>query len=219
MRVRLAIAVAVGLLIAFPAFVFAQTETARQLIDLVFSEDRSSVVLQDEVQSTALVRFTHDGKDYQMEVPITIGIDETVPLAESVSVADNLSRAGVYAVEIIRVLERTEEITIGYSDYAPTDEEHKLVFVVFELTNLSSTAKDFGGWSDETVVGIDAVGRRFEMERLFDCDEVNPASVVRCAAMFNVRDSITLTKVAIVALDENTLALPEAIEWVIEEDD
>lgn len=219
MRIRLAIATAVALLVIFPAALFAQSEAARQLIDLVFSEDKSSVVLDDEIQSTALLRFTHDGKDYQVEVPVTISLDETVPLAESTSVTDNLSRAGVYAVEIIRVLERSEEIKIGYSTYEPSDEDHKLVFVVFELTNLSNSAKDFGGWGDETVIGIDAVGRRFEMEKLFDCEEVNPSSVERCAAMFNVRDSVTLTKVAIVALDENTLALPEAVEWVIEEED
>ena len=201
------------LLLLTPVAIFARSDAARQFVELIFSDDKSEVSISETVQSTARVTFTHDGKDYQMHVPVTIAIDDTVPLVESTSVTDSLSRVGVYAVEILRVSERTSEVQIGYSTYAPSNEEHKLVFVVFEITNLSATSKDFGRWSGETAIGLDEIGRRFEMERLFECDEVNPGGTARCAAMFNVHKTVTLTKVEIIALDENTLALPEPQQW------
>ena len=212
--IRRSFVLVILLLLLTPVAIFAQSETARQFVELIFSDDKSEVSISETIQSTARVTFTHDGKDYQMHVPVTIAIDDTVPLVESTSITDSISRVGVYDVEILRVSERTSEVTISYSTYAPTDEEHKLVFVVFDLTNLSTTSKDFGRYSSvELVVGLDETGRRFEMERLFECDEVNPSSTVRCVAMFNVRNTVTLTKVEIIALDENTLALPEPQQW------
>ena len=61
---RRLIPVAVVLLLLTPVAVFAQTETAAQLIDLVFSDDESSVQIEETIESVARVTFTHDGKNY-----------------------------------------------------------------------------------------------------------------------------------------------------------
>ena len=183
------------------------------MVDLIFSDDESSITLEETVTSTALVTFTHDGKDYQMMVPVTIDIDETIPLTDSSSVTPSASRVGSFAVEVVGQIERSDEITISYSTYAPTDDNHKLVFVGVDVTNLSSRTRDFASWrSAGRVVGVDAVGRSYEVEWLFDCDDINPGSTSRCVALFDIRQDITLTKIAFQVLDEGTFTLPEPTE-------
>ncbi len=102
---RRLIPVVVVLLLLTPVAVFAQSETAAQLVELVLSEDDSSVTIEDTVQSVAQVTFTHDGKTYVMKVPVTIDLDSTIPLADSLLTVDAASRVGVFAVEVLKVTE------------------------------------------------------------------------------------------------------------------
>ena len=218
--IRLSLALFILVLLLTPVALFAQSETARQIVELVFSDDKSSITLDDSVTSTAVVTFTHDGKDYQMKVPVTIEIDETIALQDSMSTTESAARVGVYVIEVAALAETTEKVEIGYSDFEPSSDEHKLAFVAFTLTNLSDSSKDFSAiFSGQTLFGIDDGGRRFENERILGCGEVNPGDKVKCIAVFNLISDVTLTKLEIHALDENTVALPEAQEYEEEEDD
>jgi hypothetical protein len=206
-------------LVITPVALFAQSETARQIVELVFSDDKSSITLDDSVTSTAVVSFTHDGKDYQMKVPVTIEIDETIALQDSMSTTESAARVGVYGIEVTALAETTDEIVIDYSSFEPSSDEHKLALVGFTLTNLSDSAREFSSWfSAETLIGIDDAGRKFESERILGCGEVNPGDKVNCIAVFNLVNEVTLTKIEIHALDENTVTLPEAEEYEEVED-
>ena len=205
------------LLLLTPVAIIAQSETARQVVDLIFSDDKSSVILRDSIMSTALVSFTHDGKDYQMRVPVTIALDEIIPLTESTHVIDSSARVGVYGIEVVELIETTDEVEIDYDTFIPSDDDHKLVFVSFALTNLSASAKAFYWESDSQVIGIDAHGRRFELQELFGCDDVNPGDTVGCIAIFDLRRNVTLTNLEIHAIDETTVALPDAQDFDEEE--
>jgi hypothetical protein len=216
--IRLSLALFILVLLLTPVALFAQSETARQIVELVFSDDKSSITLDDSVTSTAVVTFTHDGKDYQMKVPVTIEIDETIALQDSMSTTESAARVGIYGIEVTALVETTEEIEIGYSSFEPSSDEHKLALVAFILTNLSDSAKDFGRYGNETLFGIDSAGRRFESERILGCDDVNPGDKVNCIAVFNLMNDVTLTKVEIHALDENIVTLPEAQEYEEEEE-
>jgi hypothetical protein len=217
--IRLSLALFILVLLLTPVALFAQSETARQIVELVFSDDKSSITLDDSVTSTAVVTFTHDGKDYQMKVPVTIEIDETIALQDSMSTTESAARVGVYGIEVTALAETTEEVEISYRSFEPSSEEHKLALVAFTLTNLSDSAKEFSSWfSDETLFGIDDAGRRFDNEGILGCGEVNPGDKVNCIAVFNLMNDVTLTKVEIHALDENTVNLPEAQEYVEEEE-
>ena len=219
--VRRSIVVVVLLLLLTPVALFAQTETARQVVELIFSDDESSITLEDSVTSTALVTFSHDGKDYQMRVPVTIDISETIPLADSLTVTESTARVGVYGVEVVRVLETTDELKFGYWDtFSPSTDEHKLILVVFTLTNLSSTAKDFDSWfSDDTLYGIDELGRRFDNEKIVGCAETHPGEKTQCIAIFDVMKDITLKEIEVHALAERTLEVPEAEEYTAPKED
>ncbi len=219
--IRRSIVVVVLLLLLTPVALFAQSETARQVVELIFSDNESSITLEDSVTSTALVTFTHDGKDYQMKVPVTIDISETIPLADSMTVTESTARVGVYGIEVVRVLETTDELKFGYFDtYKPSSDEHKLLLVIFALTNLSDTAKDFDSWfSDDTLLGIDDLGRQFENEKIVGCDEAHPGERIQCIAIFDVMKDITLAKIEVHALAERTVDVPEAQEYTVPKED
>ncbi len=155
-----------------------------------------------------------------MKVPVTIDISETIPLQDSVSVTDSAARVGVYGIEVVAICETTEEVSLGFWDeFEPDSDEHKLILIAFTLTNLSNTAKDFHSWfSDDTLNGIDGLGRRFENEKIVGCDEANPGEKTQCIAVFNVMNDITLTNIEVHALAERTLDLPEAEEYEAVED-
>ena len=219
--VRRSIVVGTLLLLLTPVALFAQSETARQVVELIFSDNESSITLEDSVTSTALVTFTHDGKDYRMKVPVTIDISETIPLADSLTVTESTARVGVYGIEVVRVLETTDELKFGYWDtFNPSSEQHKLILVVFTLTNLSNTAKDFDSWfSDDTLYGIDDLGRRFDNEKIVGCDEAHPGEKTQCIAIFDVMKDITLAEIEVHALAERTLEIPEAQEYTAPKED
>ena len=209
-RRRLLIPVAM-LLVLIPAVAFAQSDAAGRLVELIISEDESSVSITENIQSTARVTFTHDGQDYVMSVPVAIAIDETIPIADSVSATSIAARVGVYAIEVTAVDETTNKIEVGYQSVEPGSDENKLIAVQFNLTNLSDSAQEFDGIFDEEIVlGIDDLGRRFEMSKLLGCDEVNPGGTVGCLAAFDVEKSVTINKIEVHAMDERVITLPDA---------
>ncbi len=209
-RRRLLIPVAM-LLVLIPAVAFAQSDAAGRLVELIISEDESSVSITENIQSTARVTFTHDGQDYVMSVPVAIAIDETIPIADSVSATSAAARVGIYAIEVTAVDETTVQIEVGYSSVEPSSDENKLIGVWFNLTNLSDSAQEFDRiFRDEEVFGIDDLGRRFEMARLLGCDEVNPGGTVGCIAAFDVEKSVTISQIEVHAIDERVITLPDA---------
>lgn len=212
MRFRFAIATAVALLLMFPAAILAQTDTARQIVELIFSDDKSKITVSETVRSSARVTFTHDGNDYQVDVPVTISIDETVQIADASSTTA-AARVGVFALEVTGIGESIEAVEVGYRTVEPSSDTNKLIGVWFNLTNLSDVAQEFKSWfSDEAVYGMDATGRQFEVEQVLLCDEVNPGGTVECLAVFDVEKSITLTKIEVRAIDTRVFDLPEVGE-------
>lgn len=217
--VRRMLPVLVLLLLLTPVAVFAQSETAAQLVELVFSDDESSVQIEETIQSVARVTFTHDGQDYVMKVPVTIEIDETVEIADSVSSTDTAARVGSYAVEIVGISEQDEPFVVNYSSVEPSQDGHKLILVGIRLKNLSDETRDFGNWNSEEVIAVDDLGRRFESVRTFGCGEVNPGGAVDCIVVYDVAANVTLVRVDIYAMDKRTMPLPELDEEDEEEDD
>ncbi|MCY3784669.1 MAG: hypothetical protein OXG79_12925 [Chloroflexi bacterium] len=207
-------------MLLIPAAAFAQSDAADRLVELIFSEDDSEVSITENIQSTARVTFTHDGQDYIMSVPVDIAIDETIPIADSVSATSAAARVGVYAIEVTAVEETTEEIEVGYSSVEPSSDDNKLVGVSFNLTNLSDSAQEFSDiFDNEKVFGIDDLGRRFEMAKLLGCDEVNPGGMVECIAAFDVEESVTITEIEVHAMDERVITLPGEDEESDEDDE
>ena len=205
-------------MLLIPAVAFAQSDAADRLVELIFSEDDSEVSITENIQSTARVTFTHDGQDYIMSVPVDIAIDETIPIADSVSATSTAARVGVYAIEVTAVEETTDEIEVGYRSVEPASD--KLIGVWFNLTNLSDATQEFDDIFDrETVFGIDDMGRRFEMAELLGCDEVNPGSTVECVAAFDVEEGVTITEIEVHAMDERVITLPEEDEESEEDDE
>ena len=208
---RRLIPIVVVLMLLTPVAVFARSETAARLVELVFSNDDSSVKITETIESTARVSFTHDGQDYVMKVPVTIEIDETIPIADSESATDAAARVGVFAIVVAGMAER-DAIEIGYSTLE-AGEDNKLVAVGFSLTNLSDESRDFDDlFSGEQVVGLDDMGRRFEAERIFGCEEVNPGSTVDCIVVFEVAENVTIMQIEVYAIDKRVVPIPEAEE-------
>ena len=216
-RRRILIPIVIVMLL-IPAVAFAQSDAADRLVELIFSEDDSEVSITENIQSTARVTFTHDGQDYILSVPVDIAIDETIPIADSVSATSTAARVGVYAIEVTAVEETTDEIEVGYRSVEPASD--KLIVVRFNLTNLSDAAQEFGDIFDrETVFGIDDMGRHFEMAKLLGCDEVNPGSTVECVAAFDVEEGVTITDIEVRAMDERVITLPDDGEESEEDDE
>ncbi len=198
------------LLLVTPAALFAQSETASEIIDLIFSDDESKITISETIETNARVAFTHDGQDYVIRVPVTIAVDETLPLLDNVSSTTSAARVGVFAIEVTGIDETEDEITVGYFDYAPS-EGNKLVGVFFTLTNISQSPHRFAQWSsDGVVVGIDDLGQRYDTAELLGCEEVNPGSKVECLALFDVKLDVTLSSMDIQAIDQLTVTLEEA---------
>ena len=213
------------LLILTPVAIFAQSETARQIVELVFSENDSSVKITETIESNARVSFTHDGQDYVMKVPVTIDIDESIPIADSVSATDAAARVGVFAIVVAGTSE-SNSMEIGSSTLG-AGEGNKLVAVDFNLTNLSDKTMEFAYWfrrlhtdsHGERVFGLDDMGRRFEPELIFGCAEVNPGSTEKCIVVFEVGESVTIVQLEVYAIDKGVVPVPEVEEEEDEEDD
>ena len=196
------------LLILTPVAIFAQSETARQIVELVFSENDSSVKITETIESNARVSFTHDGQDYVIKVPITIDIDESIPIADSVSATDAAARVGVFAFTVVETVEGNS-IEIGNSTWEAR-EDNKLVAVGLSLTNLSDESRDFApqirpgyvGYDGELVIGLDDTGRRFEAKRIIGCVDVNPGSTVDCIVVFEVAENVTIVQLEVYAIDK-----------------
>ena len=208
MRVRLAAVIALALLIVLPAIVFASTGEVGRMIDLIFTDNDSSITIDETITGTARLRFTHDGTDYVMLVPVTIDVDETLQVANAASATASADRVGVYAVEVVSITERNEEYTLNYSTVAPS-EGNKLIGVLFRLTNLSTATQRLGEHVRiDSIVGIDELGRVHEAERVFGCGEVNPGGAVDCLAVYDVESNVNFKSVLVRALDERTLPVP-----------
>ena len=217
--IRRSLTLVVLLLLLTPVAMLAQSETARQIVELIFSEDDSSVKITETIESTARVSFTHDGQDYVMKVPVTIDIDETIPIADSVSATDAAARVGVFAIVVAGTSE-SNSMEIGYSTLQ-AGEENKLVAVDFNLTNLSDESMKFAFWyrrfggdwpSGERVIGLDDMGRRFEPEGFFGCVEVNPGSTEKCTVVYEVGESVTIVQLEVYAIDRRVVPVPEVEE-------
>ncbi len=207
-------------MLLIPAVAFAQSDAADRLVELIFSEDDSSVSITENIQSTARVTFTYDGQDYIMSVPVDIAIDDTILIADSVSATSTAARVGIYAIEVTAVEETTVAIEVGYSSVEPSSDDNKLVGMWFNLTNLSESFQDFDGiFSHEEVFGIDDLGRRFEITRLLGCGDVNPGGTVKCIAAFDVEESVTLEKLEVHAIDQRVFTLPGEDEESDEDDE
>lgn len=213
---RRSIASALVLLLLTPIVILAQSEKARQFIDLVFSDGGSAVHLKDTVQSTARVSFTHDGKSYTVKAPVTIDVDTKIPLAESVSAVDTASKIGAYAITIIKVSE-SEEL----DDLEPSSESNKIIAVEFQVTNLADETRlifdrdwSFLAEKFERIVAIDDLGRRFESLGILECEEteLNPGTTRDCTVAFDVNESVTLTSLEFYLMDKGAVTLPEVEE-------
>ena len=213
---RRLIPIVVALMLLTPVAAFARSETAAQLVELVFSDDDSSVKITETIESTARVSFTYDGQDYVMKVPVTIDIDETIPIADSVSATDAAARVGAFAIEVIGMVEGVS-IEIGYYDFEAA-EHHKLVVVDFSLTNLSDESRVFSYWlrnyenwtHGEGVIGLDDMGRSFRPERLIGCEEVNPGSTEKCTVVFEVGENVTIEQLEVYAIGKGVVPIPES---------
>ena len=207
------------LLILTPVVIFAQSETARQLVELVFSEDDSSVSITETINSTARVTFTHDGQDYVIKVPVTIDIDETILIADSVSSTDAAARVGVFAIEILSVTE-PEEVERGYTTVEPSSDDHKLIAVEFRLTNVDDEPRQLL-WHG-SISGIDDLGRLFEDAELLgedssSCEEVNPGESTECVVVFDVSTDVSIVSLEVRIEDKRVLPLPNIEEEEAEE--
>ena len=216
--IRRSLTLVVLLLLLTPVAILAQSETARQIVELIFSEDDSSVKITETIESTARVSFTHDGQDYVMKVPVTIDIDETVPIADSVSATDAAARVGVFVITVIETVEGNS-MEIGY-DTLQAGEENKLVAVDFNLKNLSDETMKFAFWfrrfpeqsHGERVFGLDDMGRHFEPEKIFGCAEVNPGSTEKCTVVFEVGENVTIVQLEVYSMDRGVVPIPEVEE-------
>lgn len=199
------------LLLLLPTIVLAQTGTDR-IVNLIFSEDDSSVHVKETVQSTARVSFTHAGKDYTVKAPVTIAVDTNIPLTASVSAADSTLGVGAFAVEVIRVVE--SEV---FERLDPSSEDNKIIAVVFRLTNTSDETREvLDDWDDfEKIFGVDDLGRRFEMEQVLGCEgeQINPGSARDCLVAFDVEKTVTLVRLEFYLMDKGSISLPEAEEY------
>ena len=196
--IRRSLPLIVVLLLLTPVAVFAQSGAAARLVELVFSEDESSVHIEDTIQSVARVTFTHDGKTYVMKAPVTIELDSTIPLADSMSTTDTATRVGVFAVEILSLSE-------------PSEEGNKLVSLSFKLTNLDDEPQRLP-YSD-AVIGIDDLGRKFEVAKVLgsdgsSCDEINPGESTECLAVFDVDADVDIVNIEFHVLDDRVLPVP-----------
>ena len=212
--IRRSLTIVALLLILTPVAIFAQSETARQLVELVFSEDDSSVSITETINSTARVTFTHDGQDYVVKVPVTIGIDENIQIADSVSSTSAAARVGEFAVEILRVTE-PEEVERGYTTVEPSSDDHKLIAVEFRLTNLDDEPRQLL-W-DGSISGIDDLGRSFEDAKLLgedssSCEEVNPGESTECVAVFDVSTDVSIVSLEVRMEDKRVLPIPNTEE-------
>lgn len=141
-----------------------------------------------------------------MKVPVTIDIDGTIPITDSVSATDAAARVGEFAIVVTRMVER-DAIEIGYCEHEAA-EGHKLVAVSFSLTNLGEISRDFdSGWSD--VFGLDELGRRFEAERTYGCSDINPGSTADCIVVFDVAENVTIVQLEVYATDKRVVPIPE----------
>ncbi len=215
------------LLLLTPVVVFAQSGTAAQLIELVFSDDESSVQIEDTIQSVARVTFTHDGKTYVMKAPVTIAVDSTIPLAESMLTTDAAARVGVFAVEILKVTE-PEEIEGLRGEITPSASTNKLIAVSFRVTNLGDQAREFPDKAFriyesvddyKELVGIDDLGRRFNFEEILGCGEVNPSGHADCVAVFDVANQVTFSKIKLHVMDEGVISVPPVEDSEEEEEE
>ncbi|MDE2815195.1 MAG: hypothetical protein OXM03_06465 [Chloroflexota bacterium] len=216
---RRSLVLVVLLLLLTPVAILAQSETARQIVELIFSEDESSVHLEETISSVARVAFSHDGKNYVVKAPVTINVDTTIPLADSVSATSSASRVGVFVVEILRVTE-PEEVERGYTTVEPSGDDHKLVAVEFRLTNLDDEPRQLL-W-DGSITGIDDMGRSFEDAELLgedssSCEEVNPGESTECVVVFDVSSDVTFVGLEVRMEDKRVLPVP-AVEDIEEEE-
>lgn len=208
--IRRSLPLIVVLLLLTPVAVFAQSGAAARLVELVFSEDESSVHIEDTIQSVARVTFTHDGQTYVMKAPVTIEVDSTFPLTESILTTDIAARVGVFAVEILSVSE-PEELEIGYTTIEPSEDGNKLVSVSFRLTNLDDEPQRLS--SSKSVFGVDDLGRKFDTLRVLgsdgsSCHEINPGESTECLAVFDVDPDVDIVNVEFHARDERVLPVP-----------
>lgn len=208
---RRSLPIIILLLLLTPVAVFAKSETAAQLVELIFSEDESSVQIEETIQSVARVTFTHDGKTYVMKAPVTIEVDSTIPLTESTLTTDAASRVGVFAIEILSVTE-PEEVERGFTTVEPSSDENKLVAVSFRLTNLDDEPHQFI-WAGD-LFGIDDMGREFEVTKLLgsdtaSCVEINPGESTECLAVFDVDADVDIVNLEFHVQDERVLPLPD----------
>ncbi len=175
------------------------------------------VTIEASVSSTALLTFTYDGVEYQIEVPVTIEIDSKLPLSDSSLSFDSGTRIGNFAFEVLGVQRRESFETSGFwgKTYTPSADNHKLLLVGLRLTNVGIGPSKFHVGDldtfshDEGLIGFDAVGRQFEPVDIIGCDEqISPLGSLSCLAIFDVNEQVTLTRIEFRAMDRGFVPVP-----------
>ncbi len=86
------------------------------------------------------------------------------------------------------------------------------------MTNLVDESWEFqGSWfGDEQLIGVDDLGRGFEVQKVLGCGKVSPGGYEDCIAVFDVAGDVSITALEFYVMDKRVISLPAVT--VAEED-
>ncbi len=208
---RWMILVGLTLLLLIPLVAVAQGDVD-DIIELVFTNKGAQIGVKDTITSVANVSIQLEGKEYLLQVPITVDIDATLPLTSSLVTVDSLSRVGGMAFQITDIEETTDEIEVvlpsPYSDeeeeFEPSVDGNKIVVIKFTTTNVGDEEDRL--WSS-SIKGVDATGRLFE-EMEVQCDDMNPGETGRCVIVFDIDEAVDIVALDVEIMDHRQLPIP-----------
>ncbi len=198
---KLIVIVLVMLLI--PAVAVAQSD----IVDLVMSDDQTQIGIVDSFESMARVVVDLNGKQYMLDVPVTISVDAMAPLSDSKIVVDSATRVGYFAIDILDSYDEFDEYDIDdYREVEPSSDDNKLIVITARMTNLDTEPQDYR-WGSVTL-GLDNLGQEFEPETV-ECEELNPGESDTCVIVFDVENDVSIIGLDISAKDHKRIVIPQ----------
>jgi hypothetical protein len=147
--------------------------------------------LKHTLETYANVNMTVGDQIYRLRVPVTVQIDASTLLADSLVSAPAQQQVGVILLEPLRVETIQGEYQKQYRTVSPASPENVIVVFTAKVTNLHNEPLEARYSSTLRTFALDDTGNTYEEEERF-CDSIGPGVTIECEFIFDAPASANL---------------------------
>ncbi len=181
----------------------AAASAIAQSSDTSDNDASAALSIVETITTNAQVEITLNGQTHIITVPVTLNIDATRNLADSLLTAPATDRVGDLIWKIGSIVEHDAEYQLSRFETVTPSPGNKLVVITSHLTNLDS--QPFTYWlKTSNRYAYDDLGNLYD-EADYTCEDINPGETRTCVSVFDVPTTANILGVDVEVTDHKRL--------------